>query len=162
MLGRMIAVLVGVLVVAAIAAYAVFGANLARWGCPSQEELDRPRSPAEVVDAFAQGGVRLGRVAWPPELRRARSYRGAVVYRHQMRAATLSLVVCKARCELSRFQLRPGNARSRHQFGFSTINLAGWIDAEDRSSAARLRGALGPVLSRLDASVDPGSRCYVN
>lgn len=154
-------VAIGVVVVAAIAVYGVFGANVWRWGCPSQEELERPRAPTEVVDAFAERGLSLERIGWPAELRRARAYEGAAVYRYEAPGTTLTVVVCVARCELSRFQLRPGKPRERHRFGFSTVNIAGWIAGEGRAAAARLRQALGPPLDELDASVDPDSRCYV-
>jgi hypothetical protein len=155
---RLVGVTVGVLVVAGLVVYAVFGADVVRWGCPSQEELQRPRSLDEVVDAYGDRGLPLRRTAWPPELRHARAYEGAVVLRHDAPGATLTLVVCKAHCELPQSQLRPGRERRRFRFGFSTVNFTGWIAGENRRAAARLRkdmpGNVGPT-------VDPGSRCYI-
>jgi hypothetical protein len=152
---RLVGVTVGVLVVAGVAAYAVFGADIGRWGCPSQEELERPRTLDEVVAAFGQEGLPLVRVPWPGEVRRASSYDGARVLRHA-HGARLTLVVCNARCELPQAQLRPGT-RPSFRFGFSTVNVAGWI-AGERHAAARLRDVLPATLG---PTVKPGSRCYI-
>jgi hypothetical protein len=48
-----------------------------RIGCPSQEELGRPRDAGEVVEAFADAGVPLERVAPPAALREDPAYRRA-------------------------------------------------------------------------------------
>jgi hypothetical protein len=148
-----------VVIVAGVAVYVA--AEVWRWGCPSQEELDRPRSVSEVVDAFSDGGLPLERVRWPAELRRARAYRGAVVFRHDTPGATLHVVVCRARCGLSRFQLRPGRPRASHRFGFSGLNVGGWI-AGEHAGAARLQRKLGQgALDDVYDQPDPGSRCYI-
>ena len=151
------------LIVAAVVVYGVFGADVFRWGCPSQEELERLRDPDEVVAAFAEGGLPVVQVEWPAELRRARAYRGSVVFRHEARGATLSLVVCRAHCELPRSQLRPGRARRLDRFGFSNRNagVAGWISSADPRAAARMRRQLEPAFDALGTNVDPGSRCYI-
>lgn len=153
----------GALFLAAVAVYGVFGANVWRWGCPSQEELERPRSPEEVEAAFAAEGLRLEAIGWPPELRRARAYIGATVLRHEAPGATLTLLVCRARCEVNKFQLRPGRPRERVRFGFALgNNIAGWIQGGDRHADARLREPLSRAVDGLDVAVDPDSRCYVN
>ena len=75
----------------------------------------------------------------------------------------MSLVVCRARCELNRFQVRPGRPRERFRFGFALgNNIAGWIQGADRRADSRLREPLSRAVDRLDMAVDPDSRCYVN
>lgn len=146
----------------AIVGYGRYGADVWRWGCPSEEELRRPRGVGEVAEAFARAGLPLERVGWPPELRRARAYEGAAVLRHESPRVRLTVLVCPERCELGRFQLRPGGPRERVRFGFSLgSNVAGWIQGADRQADADLRAPLGRALSRIDGAVDPGSRCYV-
>lgn len=162
MAGRILGLTLGVLLVSGVIVYGVYGANVWLWGCPSQEELERPRAVAEVEEAFAAAGLPLERIEWPAELRRARAYDGTTVLRHEAPAVTLTIVVCRARCELNRFQLRPGPPRRRFRFGFSLgNNIAGWIQGADRPADAALREPLSRALDGLDASVDPDSRCYV-
>jgi hypothetical protein len=138
-----------------------YGYDIGRWGCPTDEELQRPRTPDEVEDAFDGEGLALERIAWPAELRRARSYEGATVLRHETPGVTLTLVVCRSRCEVSRFQIRPGRPREQVRFGFSTANLAGWIAGSDRQADRDLRDPLSRAIDGLGTSVDPGSRCYI-
>jgi hypothetical protein len=162
MLARLLAVAAVLLVFAAVAVYGVFGANVWRWGCPSQAELERLRTPVEVEAAFRRSGLELVRTAWRRELRGARPYRGALVFRHSAKGATLYVLVCEVRCGISRGQLRHGTPRERFRFGFAMgNNVAGWIAGDDRRAAARLRHALSEPLAELDAGVDPDSRCYI-
>jgi hypothetical protein len=116
----------------------------------------------EVERAFADAGLPLERIAWPAELRRARAYEGTTVLRHDAPGVTLTIVVCRAHCELNRFQLRPGRPRRAFRFGFSLgNNVAGWIRGDDRRADAALREPLYRALDELDPAVDPDSRCYV-
>jgi hypothetical protein len=158
---RLVGVTLGVLFVAAVVAYGMFGADVLRWGCPSQEELERPRSPDEVESAFAEQGLPFERIGWPTELRRARSYEGAVVLRRTTPGVTLTLVVCESHCEVPRAQLRLGRPRRQVRFAFSTANVAGWIEGEDRRADAVLRDPLGRALDDLGTTVAPDSRCYI-
>ena len=158
---RVLAAAVGVLIIGAAVLLGIVGAHVWRWGCPSQAELERLRTPEEVVLAFEKSGLELEPATWSRELRGAGAYRGALLFRHDAPGATLHVLVCKVRCGISRFQLRPGRARERFRFGFVPgNNVAGWIGGEDQS-AARLRTAIGKPLGELDTSVDPDSRCYI-
>jgi len=162
MAARLMGATLALLFVSAVAVYGVFGADVWRWGCPSQAEIAEPWSPDEVRSAFARNGLDLVSVAWPPELRRARPYRGATVFRHQRPGAVLHVVVCTARCGISRFQIRPGEPRAQVRFGFDLgTNVVGWISGPDRSAAARLRQALSEPLDELNRNPDPDSRCYI-
>jgi hypothetical protein len=158
---RLLGVTLGVLFVAAVVVYGVFGANVWRWGCPSDEELSRPRTVAEVRDAFAREGLALEELEWPSELRRARRYIGATVLRREAPDVTLTIVVCKAHCEVPSSQLRPGRPRQRLRFGFSTTNVAGWIAGNDRQADAELRDPLSRAIDGLGTTVDPDNRCYI-
>lgn len=154
------AAVIGLVAVAVV--YGQYEFQIARWGCPSQAELDRLRTPAEVEAAFDKSGLELGRTTWPLELRRARAYRDLVVLRHDEPGATLFVVVCEVRCEVPRSQIRPGLPRRRIRFGFSLgNNVAGWIAGDDRHATSRLRRAISEPGAELDTGVDPNSRCYI-
>ncbi len=162
MAARLLGATLGLLVVSAVVVYGIFGADVWRWGCPSQAEISEPWSPDDVRSAFAGNGLDLLPILWPPELRRARPYRGATVFRHEQAGEALHVVVCTARCGISRFQFRAGKPRAQVRFGFSLgTNVAGWISGPDRSAAGRLRRALSEPLDELDRNPDPDSRCYI-
>lgn len=146
---------------AAAIIYGLYGSDIRRWGCPSQEEVARPRSPDEVTDVFAREGLVLERISWPAELRRARSYLGATVLRHEAPGVTLTLVVCRAHCETPGSQVRSGRPRRQVRFGFSTANVAGSIWGTNREADAALREPLYRAVDGLGTTVDPDSRCYV-
>ena len=159
---RLVGATLALLFASAVVVYGVFGADVWRWGCPSEAEIAEPWSPDDVRGAFARNALDLMPVAWPPELRAARSYRGATVLRLERSGATLHVLVCAARCGISRFQIRPGKARAQVRFGFSLgTNVAGWISGPDQGMAARLRRALSKPLDELDRNPDPDSRCYI-
>jgi hypothetical protein len=156
-----VAVTLGVLFVAAVFAVGLLGANALRWGCPSQQELERPRTPTEVEEAFARHDLELVRIPWPAELRHARSYAGAVVLRHERPNAAVTAIVCRSRCEVTRFQLRPGKPRTRYRGAYLLRTVATWVTAADRRSQARLSSAVREAVDDLDPNPDPGSRCYI-
>ncbi len=159
---RLVGATLALLFVSAVVVYGVFGADVWRWGCPSQTEIAEPWSREEVERAFARSGLDLVRVAWPPELRTARSYRGATVFRHEQPGAALHVLVCTARCGISRFQIRPGKPRAQVRFGFDLgTNVVGWVSGPDRAGAARLQRALAQPVDELNRSPDPDSRCYI-
>lgn len=146
---------------AAAVVYGRYGYDIWRWGCPSQEELERPRTPEEAEEAFDAEGIALERIAWPAELRKAHAYEGATVLRHEAERVTLTLVVCKAQCEVPRSQVRPGRPREQVRFGFSTTNVAGWITGTDRRADVDLREPLSRAIDGLGTTVHPDSRCYI-
>lgn len=165
-------VAVGVLVllalVAAVAAYGAFGANIWRWGCPSDAERTKLRSPEEVVDAFDDHGVELTRIPLPRVLANgAPVYREAVLYRRSTASATAFVLVCTARCAISRYQLkRPGGglpAGQRWHIGvIGGNNVVLWITADERRSGAELSKQTAPAVGDISGHVDPDSRCYIN
>jgi hypothetical protein len=155
-----VAITLGALVVAAVVVYGVFGANVLRWGCPSQEELERARTPVQVEEAFARHDLELVRIPWPAELRHARSYAGAVVLRHERPNAAVTVIVCRSRCEITRFQLRPGKPRTRYRGAYLLWAVATWVTAADRRSQALLSPAVRDAVDDLDPNPDLGSRCY--
>lgn len=153
---RLVGATLGFLFVSAVVVYGVFGADVWRWGCPSQAEIAEPWSTDEVRSAFAGNRLDLVPVARPPELRTARAYRGATVLRHRQPGAALHVVVCDERCDVPRFSRR---RLAQIRFGFSLgTNVAGWITGPDRAAAARLRRALSEPLAELDRTAD---RCYI-
>ena len=154
-----------VLVLLGITVAVSFGA---RWGCPSQAELERARSQREVVAAFADRGVRLS----PTGLPRAffgddKSYRGVAAYRHVTRQAALFVLVCEARCLAAplalpnEIEVAPGARQRLRQFSTLGNNIAVFVTDTDRRSGRRLNERIGPVLNDLDAAHDSDSRCYV-
>ncbi|CAN5823056.1 hypothetical protein BH20ACT14_BH20ACT14_10560 [soil metagenome] len=162
MVARLVGATLVLLFVSAVAVYGVFGADICSWGCPSQAEIAEPWSRDEVQSAFARTGLDLVRIEWPPELRTARSYRGAAVFRHAGPGAVLHVLVCAARCDLPRFQIRPGRPRVQLRFGFGLgTNVVGWISGPDHAAAAGLRHALSEPLDELNRNPDADSRCYI-
>jgi hypothetical protein len=147
--------------VAAAIVYAQYAYRISRWGCPSQAELERPLAPQEARDAFARHDLELTPMSWPAELRRARSYAGAAVLRYTQGTAAVTVIVCRARCEITRFQIRPGIPRGRFRGGYNLRNLVDWVAADDRRSQAQLLPAVHAAIDDLDSSPEYGSRCYV-
>jgi len=145
---------------AAAIVYAQYAYHISRWGCPSQAELERPLAPEEVRGAFARHDLELTPISWPAELRRARSYAGATVLRHRQATATVTVIVCRVRCEISRFQVRPGMPRQRFRGGYNLRNVVNWVAADDRQSQAQLLPAVHAAIDDLDPSPAYGSRCY--
>ena len=93
---------------AAIAMVSLLGLGFAfvysgrRWGCPSQEELERSRSHEEVRDRFADEGLRLEQSRLPQSLFAGHAeYRGARIYRAIYNGASRWVVVCRQRCRSS-------------------------------------------------------------
>jgi hypothetical protein len=159
---NVVAVLTAVVALAAAAiAYGRYGYHMWRWGCPSQADLGRLLSAQEVQDAFARRDLELTRITRPSELRHARSYDGAVVLRHQRRTAAVTVIVCRARCGITRFQIRPGIPRRRYRGGYNLRNVVDWVAADDRRSQAQLLPAVRAAMDDLDPSPAYGSRCYV-
>lgn len=154
--------------VAAVAAYGAFGANIWRWGCPSDAERAKLRSPEEVVDAFDDHGVELTRVPLPRVLANgAPVYREAVLYRHSTASATAFVLVCKTRCAISHHQLnRPGGGVPAGQRWYIGViggnNVVLWITADDRRSGAEISNQTTPAVGDISGHVDPDSSCYIN
>ena len=160
--------LVLVAIVAAVATYGAFGANVWRWGCPSDAERTKLRSPEEVVDAFDNHDLELAQLPLPPVLANgASAYRDAVFYRHSSTSATVFALVCKARCSIPRRPLegpRAGAPDGQRLF-LGVIpgnNVVIWVTAEGRLSAGKLSRRISPAVGDISGSIDPDSRCYVN
>lgn len=153
---------------AAVGGVAAFAYN--RWSCPSQAELERPRSADEVVDTFADHGVELEPTALPLEVvSDYRAYRAASAYRYVSPRATLYVLVCKQRCVDA-----PGDVRAvpvvvaadmppQRVRQFSTLgnNIASFATDNDGHSARKLTLRLVAVFSELDTAVSRDSHCYV-
>lgn len=167
--GRRLAILLAAgiaLVFVALAAGFLYTGGV--WGCPSQAELERPRSPKEVASAFAVEGVQLTRTRWPGVIPWSGAYRNALAYRHTTPRAALFVVVCEARCVnappgLREERIGVGGGRRQHLRQFSTLgnNLAVFVTDEDGHSGRQLHARLRQVLNELDAAVPYGSRCYI-
>jgi hypothetical protein len=122
-----------------------YGHARLRWGCPSAEEANRARTPAEVARAFAGHGIPL------TELRGA----DGTLYSSRSRAAALFVRVCERRCEGR--QLLPPRA-SRIRDGVNFGNVSAWIAAARPSSADALRRRIDPAVGDLTPGSD--TRCF--
>lgn len=164
---RLIALaLVVAVAVAALGAVGAYGYYALDWGCPSNEELERPLSAGEVEAAFAPNGLTLVParlpIAIPP---------GATSYRREAEGATLFVVVCKGLCgeggpvrlpDLSRVVFgseRGGPRTPRH--GWELLNVGIWVADADRRSAQSLVPRLSPIVDDLSSTIPPDDRCYV-
>ena len=148
-----------------VAAAVAVAVDVGRWGCKSQAELERTRSPAEITAAFADAGVELKPVR-PPRVvvGNDRPYRGARAYRYESERATLWILVCRGRCAgapagLGRPRLVEG--RQLRQFSALGNNIAVFTTDTDRRSGPQLQARVQHVLNDLDVAEDPGSRCYI-
>ena len=136
-----------------------------RWGCKSQAELERTRPPEEVVDAFANSGVRLAAEALPPlVVGDDRPYQGAHAYTYETERATLWVLVCRARCAgaprgLSERPVVEG--RTMRQFSALGNNIAVFTTDKDRRSGRALQARVQHLLNDLDVAEEYGSRCYI-
>ncbi len=155
-------------IVAAVATYGAFGANVWRWGCPSDAERTKLRAPEEVVDAFDNHDLELAQVPLPPVLANgAPVYNGAVLYRHSTTSATAFVLVCKTRCATSQYQLNRsgGGVPVGQRWHIGIIggnNVVMWITAADRRSGAELSRQTTPGYGDIRGAIDPDSRCYIN
>ena len=143
-----------------------------RLGCPSQRELERPRSAEEVVSAFADVGVALTRTSLPRGFPRRGEYLHAVAYWYVPTPAALFVLVCETRCvnapeghlRLRKERIPVGPRSRQHIRQFSTLgnNIAVFMTDNDRRSGRELQARVQPVLNELDAAEDPDSRCYIH
>jgi predicted component of type VI protein secretion system len=151
---------------------ALFGAAAtfvvpARWGCPSQAELERARASQEVVGAFADRGVELVRAQLPRAVPRDRAYRHAVAYRHLTARAALFVLVCEARCtnapRLRELDIPVVGQARQHVRLLSTLgnNIAIFVTDNNGYSGRQLLASVGPIVNGLDAHVDSDSRCSI-
>ena len=136
-----------------------------RWGCKSQAELERTRSPEEVVEAFADADVPLVATSLPRVVvGYDRPYQGARAYAHDTEQATLWVLVCRGRCAGAPQGLgeRPvvGGRRVR-QFSALGNNIAVFTADNDRRSGHALQARVQHVLNGLDVAEQSGSRCYI-
>jgi hypothetical protein len=138
-----------VLIGGAVAAY---GYSLTRWACPSYAEANRPLRPAQVTQAFANGGLVLRPV--PPST----APPGGRLYRHAGRNATIVVYVCSKQCvpALRAFPLRFGSESVGLEIVFRHVRI--WATGE-RQARALLLNKITPIVSRLTPSTHEG-RCF--
>jgi hypothetical protein len=166
MRGRGIALLAaGLAALVLIGVAVVFAYSSVRWGCRSQAELERTRSPEEVVDAFADAGVAVVPELLPRVVVGSdRPYRGARAFTSETERATLWVLVCRARCAgapkgLSNRPIVDG--RPMRQFSALGNNIAVFTTDNDRRSGRALQARVQHVLNDLDVAEEVGSRCYI-
>lgn len=145
-----------------------FLASGGRLGCPSQAELERPRSADEVVARFAQDGIQLRPTPVPPAISAGRpEYRYARVYRYTGEDGAIWAVVCRRRCEatfappLTDLPAPQSRQRRIRQTSFAGNNLV-FVFTGERELWRRLLTRSGDALADLDSAPEYGSRCYVN
>lgn len=165
--GRLTVLAAGVALTVGALAAALLYIGL-EWGCPSQAELERPRSEQDVVSAFAETGVQLARTPLPRAVSADREYRHAIAYRHLTPRAALFVLVCKTRCVgapqgLRKEPIAVGGRSRRHIRQFSTLgnNIAVFTTDNDRRSGRELQARVQATLNELDAAVPYASHCYV-
>ncbi len=134
----------------AVTAYGYYGLD---WGCAEQRLLTRD----ETVSAFAAGDL---------ELRRARAsfpLPAAQVYRHELRAATLVVIVCDWMCKLPTLTARELESLfdepHRLRRGFGLPNAFVWVADSDRRAGRSLAARTGRIVD--DLLPQPTDRCYV-
>jgi hypothetical protein len=123
-----------------------------RWGCPSYAEVNRPLRPAEVTQAFADGGLVLHPVPSsiaPP---------GGRVYRHTEHNATLVVYVCSKECaaRTRAFPLRFASGPLGSEIVFRHVRI--WATGE-RQARGQLLHKVSPIVSRLVPGSHEG-RCF--
>lgn len=162
---RIAAVVGGAVALILTAAAVAVAFDVRRWGCKSQAELERTRSPNEVTAAFANAGFRLTTARFPGEvIGTAVRYRGAAIYRYDSERATLWLLVCRERCTSAPPGLdRQTRIEGRYLRLFATLgnNIALFTTDKDRRSAEVLKARVQHVVNDLDIAEESGSRCYI-
>ena len=168
--GRRRVAILALAVATVVAAGVLAAVAYDRWSCPSQAELERDRSPDEVVHAFAERGIELVQASPPAAIiGRARAYRGASAYRYVTERAALYVVVCRTRCvnappglREARVLVAPGQRPQRlRQFSTLGNNIATFTTDNDGYSGRALHLRVEPALNELDAAVAPDSHCYI-
>ena len=141
---------VAALVCGAVVAWGYAGL---RWGCPSYAEANRPRTNAEVADAFGERGMPLVPAPRQPVAR-------ASVFRYATSGATVRVVVC-ATNGCAPDVAAVGGDRRRFRRGLNLLNVRIWLSASDRRTADSLLTRINAAASALS----PGSRdtrCFPN
>ena len=138
--GLAVAALVG----GAVAAWGYAGM---RWGCPSYAEANRPRTSAEVTDAFGESGIPL--VAAPRQPR---------VLGYVTSGGTVRVVVCATNGCAADVAAR-GGGRGRFSRGLNFLNVRVWLSASDRGTADSLLERMNTAASALSAGARD-KRCF--
>jgi hypothetical protein len=133
-------------------AVAGYGYLSLRWGCTSYAEANRPLRPAEVTQAFADGGLVLRPV--PPSIAPS----GGRVYRHAERNATIVVYVCSKQCVSAprAFPLRFASGPVGLEIVFRHVRI--WATGQPQARA-RLLNKVSPIVSQLTPSTHEG-RCF--
>lgn len=154
-----VVIVLALLLAVLIAAFAYTGG----WACLSQTELERTRTPKDVVGAFADDGVELVPMALPPAAaRNDKAYRDAAAYRHVNGRAALFVIVCKVRCRQAPHGIREQPIDRQHVRQISVLgnNIVILMTDSDRRSGRDLQERVQAILNELDAAEDYNSRCY--
>jgi hypothetical protein len=146
-------------------AVGAIGYSMLRWGCPSDDELQRPIPRAEVEDAFADRGLDLQPAPFPVPLPP-----GARSYRHEADQASIYVVVCEQLCDAEDSQRVPditqvdfpsGGVEQRVRRGIILLNVHIYLTDADRRTAQDLRERVEASANDLDPNPKPENRCYV-
>jgi len=145
----LLALTLAALIAGAVVAY---GYLFQRWNCPSYAAANRPLRPAEVTEAFADGGLVLRPVqpsTAPP---------GGRVYRHVERKATIVVYVCSEQCAAASraFPLRYAAGPVGLELVFRHVRIWATGELQERG---RLLNKVSPIVSRLTPSSHEG-RCF--
>jgi hypothetical protein len=164
---RAVAVVAGLTLLATTAVvYERYGFNIARWGCPTDEELKRTQSVEEVVDAFENHDLALERIPFPVWLPKTEpAYRDARVLRHATLRATAYLIVCRRQCAISRFRFAEAREVGEQRWYMGLIpgnNVPMFVTEAGRGDGRRLLEAIEPARREIHPSIEYGSRCYIN
>jgi hypothetical protein len=139
--------------------------NVVRWGCPSQEELQRMQSVEDVVLAFTRNDLPLERVPLPVWLPPGEpAYRGALAFRYRAAGATTYILVCRQRCAISRFRFAEARrvGGERWYMGLdASNNVPIWVTESARRRGLRMLETTKPARREIHPYVEYGSRCYV-
>ena len=119
-----------------------------RWGCPSYAEANRPRTRAEVTDAFADNGLPLA-----PTPRES-------VFRHATSGGTVRVVVCATNA-CAQDAAAVGGDRRRFSRGLNLLNVRVWLSASDRRTADSLLDRMNSAASALSPTTQD-TRCFPN
>lgn len=154
------------LLVGATVAYGRGSLAVQWWGCPSQTELQRHQSVEDVALAFARHDLELESIplpAWLPASEPA--YGGARVFRHRTPQATMYVVVCRARCSISRSRFAEARVVGQQRWYMSlesNNNVPILVTEAGRGDGLRMLDATAPARRDIHPYIEYGSRCYIN
>lgn len=155
-----VSALVALSIVALGSAVGAYGYYARGWGCPSAAEVNRPRTPDEILTAFADRDLDL--VPAPVSVAVPQ---GARTYRYVTSHASLYVLVCEASCSggppnLSATVFTSGSGeRQRMRAAIDVLNVFLWTTDADNRSGQRLLTRVRPVVDEALAPPDD-NRCF--